>query len=94
MTSSSSESSARLQQDSQDFSLVHGGPLFQLLLRTHLSSDGMTLVTRRIIAFMLITWLPLLVLSAIDGHFLDGDVSVWRPTSASWWSCRGCWPPS
>jgi hypothetical protein len=76
MISTTSESAAYLLRDSQDFSLVHGGPLFQLLLRSHLSSEGLTLVTRRIIVFVLITWVPLLVLSALDGHLLRSSVAV------------------
>jgi hypothetical protein len=48
-----------------DFSLVLGGPLFQLLRRTHLSDDALTLVSKRILAFFLLTWLPLLGLSAL-----------------------------
>jgi hypothetical protein len=82
MTSRSPESSTPQQPEPQDFSLVHGGPLFQLLLRAHLSSDGMTLVTRRIIVFVLITWPPLLVLSALDGHWFDKSVVVPFPLDA------------
>jgi hypothetical protein len=52
----------------QDFSLVLGGPLFQLLRRTHLSGDSLELVRHRIVVFIAITWLPLLLLSAIEGH--------------------------
>jgi hypothetical protein len=76
MTSRAPESSAYLLRDTQDFSLVHGGPLFQLLLRSHLSSDGLTLVVRRVIAFVLITWVPLLVLSALEGHRLRTSIAV------------------
>lgn len=76
MTPSTLESSADLLRESQDFSLVHGGPLFQLLLRSHLSSDAMTLVVRRIVAFVLLTWVPLLLLSTLDGQLLDGSVAV------------------
>jgi len=36
----------------------------------------MSLVTRRIILFVMITWAPLLVLSTLDGHLLNGGVSV------------------
>ena len=50
-----------------DFSPVLGGPLFQLLRRAHLSGDGLELLYRRIIATMLIAWLPLLILSTL-GH--------------------------
>jgi hypothetical protein len=63
-------------RDAQDFSLVHGGPLFQLLLRTHLTGDALTLVMRRVIVFVLVTWVPLLALSALDGHLLDGAVAL------------------
>jgi len=69
-------SGAYLLRDSQDFSLVHGGPLFQLLMRARLSSNAMTLMGRRIIVFVLITWVPLPVLLAHDGHLLRGDFNV------------------
>ena len=68
--------SAHVLRDAQDFSLVHGGPLFQLLLRARVTSDGLTLVVRRIILFVLITWVPLLALSALEGHLRDGDVAL------------------
>jgi hypothetical protein len=51
-----------------DFSLILGGPLFQLLRRAHLSGDAADLVWRRVIALALITWLPLLALSIAEGH--------------------------
>ena len=76
MTARTTASYAQALRDAQDFSLVHGGPLFQLLLRSRLSSDGMTLVERRAIVFVLISWVPLLALSAMDGHLLDGGVAV------------------
>jgi len=76
MTARTTESYARVLRDAQEFSLVHGGPLFQLLVRAHLSSDSLTLVARRVIFFALITWVPLLALSALEGHLLDGDVAV------------------
>jgi hypothetical protein len=76
MTARTTESYARCLRNAQEFSLVHGGPLFQLLLRSRLSSDSLTLVARRVIVFVLITWVPLLALAAHDGHLLDGDVAV------------------
>jgi hypothetical protein len=76
MTTPTTESYARCLRDAQEFSLVLGGPLFQLLLRSHLSSDSLTLVARRVIVFVLITWVPLLALAAHEGHLLDGDVAV------------------
>jgi hypothetical protein len=59
-----------------DFSLVLGGPLYQLLLRTRLSDDALLMVRRRVVAFSLLAWLPLLVLSALDGHLLDKSIAV------------------
>jgi hypothetical protein len=76
MTSNASESGVYLLRDAQDFSLVQGGPLFQLLMRTHLSSDALTLVVRRVIMFVLLSWVPLLVLSALGGHLLHTHVAV------------------
>ena len=59
-----------------DFSLVIGGPLYQLLRRTRLSDDALAMVHRRILASVLITWLPLLVFSAWEGRVWWGDVEV------------------
>ena len=59
-----------------DFSLVLGGPLFQLLRRVHLSDDALTQVRQRILALSPLTWLPLLVLSALGGQALGGTATV------------------
>jgi hypothetical protein len=59
-------------QEAPDFSLVMGGPLFQLFRRAHLSGGALDLLHRRIIVFTLITWLPLLILSSLTGHVLGG----------------------
>jgi hypothetical protein len=59
-----------------DFSVVLGGPLYQLLRRTRLSDDALSMVHRRIVAGVLITWLPLLVLSLLEGRAWAGDVTV------------------
>jgi hypothetical protein len=63
-------------RDPQDFSLVVGGPLFQLMRWAHLSDDTLLLVRRRIVVIALVCWLPLLVLSALGGQLLDGNVTV------------------
>ncbi len=55
-----------------DFSLVQGGPLFQLLLRTGLLKPPTDLLARRIVVITLVAWLPLLVLSALSGQALGG----------------------
>jgi len=49
----------------EDFSLVLGGPLFQLLRKSHLEGDAVELLHRRILASILLTWFPLLLLSAV-----------------------------
>jgi hypothetical protein len=76
MSSPTSASSERAFQDAQDFSLVLGGPLFQLLRRARLSDDAMMLVRRRIIAIVFLAWLPLLLLSALEGRALGGSAAV------------------
>jgi hypothetical protein len=58
--------------ETQDFSLVLGGPLFQLLRRSHLSDTAFELVHRRMIAFVVITWIPLLILTMIEGLAWSG----------------------
>ena len=59
-----------------DFSLVLGGPLFQLLRRAHLSDDALTMARRRIVVIALLAWLPLLVLSVLEGRALGSSVAV------------------
>src|SRR5438270_1891234 len=55
---------ASFLDEKYDFSLVLGGPLFQLLRRAHLEGDQLQLVHRRVIFAALLAWLPLLLLSA------------------------------
>lgn len=59
-----------------EFSLVLGGPLYQLLRRAHLSDDALMMVRQRIIVIALLAWLPLLLLSTLEGHVLSGGVDV------------------
>ena len=51
-----------------DFSLVLGGPLYQLFMRARLTTNALDLVKRRVIVFSLFTWLPLLLLSVLAGE--------------------------
>jgi hypothetical protein len=48
-----------------DFSLVLGGPLFQLLRKAHLEGDHLELLYRRVIVITGIAWLPLFVLATL-----------------------------
>jgi len=59
-------------QETPDFSLVLGGPLFQLLVRSHLSTPALELATRRIFIISLFAWLPLLLLSLVGGTAWGG----------------------
>jgi hypothetical protein len=63
-------------ENPSDFSLVLGGPLFQLLRRAHLSDDALLLVRQRIVVIALLAWLPLLLLSALEGQAWGGSVAV------------------
>ncbi len=54
-------------RDPYDFSLVLGGPLFQIIRRAHLSGNALELARRRTVAISLFAWLPLLILSALGG---------------------------
>jgi hypothetical protein len=74
--SRTSESSDGLLPDAGDFSLVLGGPLFQLLRRAHLTDDALKLVRQRVIVIALIVWVPLLVLSVLEGKALGGSAAV------------------
>jgi len=72
----SAEATIGAAQSEPDFSLVLGGPLFQILRRAHLSDDALTLLRRRAIVFVLVTWLPLLVISLVQGKATKGTVAV------------------
>jgi hypothetical protein len=56
---------ANFLQEDFDFSLVLGGPTFQLLRRTHLEGDDFQLLYRRLIVITLLAWLPLLLLASL-----------------------------
>lgn len=60
------------KNNSKDFSIVLGGPLYQFYLRTHLAKPALALYKRRIIFITLFAWLPLLLLSAISGNSFSG----------------------
>jgi hypothetical protein len=55
-----------------DFSLVLGGPLYQIFRRAHLTGDALELLRRRIVVISLFAWVPLLVLALLDGRAWSG----------------------
>lgn len=63
-------------QEPTDFSLVLGGPLYQLFRRAHLSGAALDLLRRRVAVLALLPWLPLAVLAALEGRFLPGTAAV------------------
>jgi len=66
---------ASVDHDAKSLSLVLGGPLYQLFLRSRLARPPMELLHRRIIALVLITWLPPAVLTLVEGN-ASGGVAV------------------
>jgi hypothetical protein len=62
--------------DPYDFSVVLGGPLYQLARRTRLSGDALELLRRRLIFIPLFAWLPLLILAVLGGRAWGSAVAV------------------
>ena len=60
----------------QDFSLVQGGPLFQLFIRSHLATDALGWLKRRILFLIVLTWLPLLILCLLSGQAIGGTAQI------------------
>jgi hypothetical protein len=51
----------------ENFSITRGGPVHWVLVRLGQAGDGRRLVLRRALAVVVITWLPLLLLSLVQG---------------------------
>src|SRR5579871_616170 len=64
---STAESSLTGPNHERDFSLMLGGPLYQLFCRAHLCGHVLELLKRRVLVLCGIAWLPLFVLSALNG---------------------------
>ena len=76
MSTQSATDGVSLLRNPWDFSIVRGGPFFRFLRRAHLSDDSLSMVRRRIAAIALFAWLPLLVLSALEGHLFGGTTTI------------------
>lgn len=59
-----------------EFSLVSGGPLFNLFRRANLSGDEMELTWRRVAVIISLAWLPLLLLALIGHQALGGALQI------------------
>lgn len=71
-----SKDGAGLARKPPEFSLVLGGPLFQLFRKAHLSDNAVMMAHQRVIVISLLAWLPLLLLSALEGKLMVGSVAV------------------
>jgi len=54
-----------LLEERRDFSLVLGGPVFQLFRKSHLAGDSLDLLYRRLLIVTMVAWLPLLLLATL-----------------------------
>ena len=70
------EDRASTPDDPYDFSVVLGGPLYQIVRRAHLSGDALQLLRRRLVVISLFAWLPLLILSVLGGRAWGDAVTV------------------
>lgn len=64
------------QETTEDFSLVLGGPLFQIFRRLYLSGSALELLRRRVIVITTMSWMPLLLLSVLEGRAWGTGVSL------------------
>jgi hypothetical protein len=55
------------KKTAQPLQLFEGGPLWQLLVRTRLVVPPRAMLVRRIVALVVLTWLPLLALTLVAG---------------------------
>lgn len=60
----------------RDFSVVLGGPLYQLFRKAHLSGDALELARNRVLTVTAFLWLPLLILSVSQGLALGTKVAL------------------
>jgi hypothetical protein len=65
-----------LLREPPDFSLVLGGPLYQLYLRTRMAAPPLDRLDRRMIVIPAIVWLPLFLLSLVEGTATGGGVRL------------------
>src|SRR5689334_9533177 len=67
---------ASRDDDPRNFSIILGGPLYQLLRSARMTDDALHLVRRRIVAICAIAWIPLLLLTLAAGDALGGTAAV------------------
>jgi hypothetical protein len=60
----------------EDFSIMTMGPIYRLQLRLGLLKPGAPNTTRRALVSILLSWIPLLILSAIQGLAIGNQVKI------------------
>jgi hypothetical protein len=70
------DATPHILQPAPDFSLVLGGPLYQLWRRAHLADDALRMTLRRIVAMAALAWLPLLLLSLAQDTLWGDNVKL------------------
>jgi hypothetical protein len=63
-------------REEQHFSIMLGGPFFQLLRKIHLTNDTLNLLIKRLIILTALAWLPLLILSILQGVAWGGKADL------------------
>jgi hypothetical protein len=76
MTFSNSTTEKPSLEDPNGFSLVRGGPLYRFWRRIGLAGDAPELLGRRIVVLAALAWVPLFLLSFIEGQFWGGSVPL------------------
>jgi hypothetical protein len=72
----SSRPQVQLDSAGHEFSIVLGGPIYDFLERIGLVRRGLPNASRRIIALIGITWLPLLIFCLKDGSALNRLITI------------------
>lgn len=67
---------AVIETENPQFAIAAGGPAYRFYLWTGLADEKLARVNRRVFAAILITWLPLLILTAISGVATGDAVKV------------------
>lgn len=62
--------------NADNFSLVNGGLLYQILKRFGLITPGSPQVRRRVLFFILITWVPVLILTVLEGVAWNNGLKI------------------
>ncbi len=59
-------------EQAEDFSLFLGGPMYQFLIRVGLVKPPLDRLKWRLLVITTVAWVPLLILTILDGRFLGG----------------------